>query len=145
MTTYFMRHPLFMDTNWKLGLIGRNGKGKTTLLRLLMGQYSYRGSISSSVLFDYFPFQIQKEDMERDTIEVIERIQPDYELWRSAGNWNFCIWRRYSLPSVSDAEPRRAHKGQLAVHFFPGKIIFCSLMSRRITWIWRPESCCVRT
>lgn len=71
-----------MDTNWKLGLIGRNGKGKTTLLRLLMGQYSYRGSISSSVLFDYFPFQIQKEDMERDTIEVIERIQPDYELWR---------------------------------------------------------------
>lgn len=71
-----------MDTNWKLGLIGRNGKGKTTLLRLLMGQYSYRGSISSSVLFDYFPFQIQKEDMERDTIEVIERIQPDYEQWR---------------------------------------------------------------
>ena len=71
-----------MDTHWKLGLIGRNGKGKTTLLRLLMGQYSYRGSISSSVLFDYFPFQIQKEDMERDTIEVIERIQPDYELWR---------------------------------------------------------------
>ena len=71
-----------MDTNWKLGLIGRNGKGKTTLLRLLMGQYSYRGSISSSVLFDYFPFQIQKEDIERDTIEVIERIQPDYEQWR---------------------------------------------------------------
>ena len=78
----FYEASFIMDTNWKLGLIGRNGKGKTTLLRLLMGQYSYRGSISSSVLFDYFPFQIQKEDMERDTIEVIERIQPDYELWR---------------------------------------------------------------
>ena len=78
----FYETSFIMDTNWKLGLIGRNGKGKTTLLRLLMGQYSYRGSISSSVLFDYFPFQIQKEDMERDTIEVIERIQPDYELWR---------------------------------------------------------------
>ncbi|MFQ7171037.1 MAG: ATP-binding cassette domain-containing protein [Thomasclavelia ramosa] len=25
-----------IDTNWKLGLIGRNGKGKTTLLELLM-------------------------------------------------------------------------------------------------------------
>ncbi|MCB5484556.1 ATP-binding cassette domain-containing protein, partial [Blautia faecis] len=24
-----------IDTNWKLGLIGRNGKGKTTLLELL--------------------------------------------------------------------------------------------------------------
>ena len=78
----FYEASFIMDTNWKLGLIGRNGKGKTTLLRLLMGQYSYRGSISSSVLFDYFPFQIQKEDMERDTIEVIERIQPDYEQWR---------------------------------------------------------------
>ena len=25
-----------IDTNWKLGLIGRNGKGKTTLLELLI-------------------------------------------------------------------------------------------------------------
>ena len=30
---------LQLDTNWKLGLIGRNGKGKTTLLKLLMGEY----------------------------------------------------------------------------------------------------------
>ena len=26
-----------IDTDWKLGLIGRNGKGKTTLLNLFMG------------------------------------------------------------------------------------------------------------
>ncbi len=25
-----------IDTNWKLGLIGRNGKGKSTFLQLLM-------------------------------------------------------------------------------------------------------------
>ena len=25
-----------IDTDWKLGLIGRNGKGKTTLLNLMM-------------------------------------------------------------------------------------------------------------
>ena len=28
---------LQLDTDWKLGLVGRNGRGKTTLLRLLEG------------------------------------------------------------------------------------------------------------
>ena len=35
-----------IDTNWKLGFIGRNGKGKTTFLNLLLGKYEYSGSIS---------------------------------------------------------------------------------------------------
>ena len=28
-----------VDTDWKLGFIGRNGKGKTTFLNLLLGKY----------------------------------------------------------------------------------------------------------
>ena len=44
-----------IDTNWKLGFIGRNGRGKTTFLKLLMGEYEYSGNIISSVEFEYFP------------------------------------------------------------------------------------------
>ena len=32
---------LTLDSSWRLGLVGRNGRGKTTLLRLLMGGYGY--------------------------------------------------------------------------------------------------------
>ena len=28
-----------IDTSWKLGFIGRNGRGKTTFLNLLLGKY----------------------------------------------------------------------------------------------------------
>lgn len=69
-----------IDTDWKLGFAGRNGRGKTTFLKLLMKEYEYRGSISASVSFDYFPFQV--EELSRNTIDVIESVQPDYELWK---------------------------------------------------------------
>lgn len=35
------------DTDWRLGLTGRNGRGKTTLLRLLQGQYPHQGTITA--------------------------------------------------------------------------------------------------
>ena len=38
-----------IDTNWKLGFIGRNGRGKTTFLKLLMGEYEYKGTISADI------------------------------------------------------------------------------------------------
>ena len=69
-----------IDTDWKLGFIARNGKGKTTFLNLLMGKMEYRGSISASVVFDYFPFEVK--DKSKNTIDVIEEIDPDYEFWK---------------------------------------------------------------
>lgn len=69
-----------IDTDWKLGFIGRNGKGKTTFLKLLMGKEEYRGSISASVEFDYFPYEIM--DKTQNTIDIVGKLYPDYELWR---------------------------------------------------------------
>ena len=59
-----------IDTDWKLGFIGRNGKGKTTFLNLLLGKYDYQGSITTDKVFDYFPYQIDKKDLELTVDEL---------------------------------------------------------------------------
>lgn len=71
-----------MDTNWKLGFTGRNGRGKTTFLNLLLGKYQYLGSISSSVEFSYFPYSVPDKNM--FAIDAVEAMHPDYEYWRLA-------------------------------------------------------------
>ena len=71
-----------IDTNWKLGFLGRNGKGKTTFLNLLMGKYSYEGSISAQTKFDLFPYHIDKHQMELSVADFMEELKPGCELWR---------------------------------------------------------------
>lgn len=71
-----------IDTNWKLGFIGRNGKGKTTFLNLLLGKYEYLGSISTSTVFDYFPYQLTEVQVKCPAIEFCEEIKPGCEQWR---------------------------------------------------------------
>ena len=68
-----------MDTDWKLGFVGRNGRGKTTLLQLLQGKYPYSGRISSSVPFSYFPYPVQ--DMGLPAEEVLQQVCPLAEEW----------------------------------------------------------------
>ena len=68
-----------IDTDWKLGLIGRNGKGKTTFLKLLQGKYKYNGKITKSVEVDYFPFEIKNKN--RMSIEIVNEIAPNAEDW----------------------------------------------------------------
>ncbi|AHV97457.1 Lsa family ABC-F type ribosomal protection protein [Paenibacillus sabinae] len=81
-----------IDTDWKLGFTGRNGRGKTTFLNLLLGKYEYSGTISANVNFEYFPFQV--ENKENLTYDVIEEIVPDYLHWK--------LQRELSLLNVSE-------------------------------------------
>ncbi|MDR1438466.1 MAG: ATP-binding cassette domain-containing protein [Clostridiales bacterium] len=69
-----------IDTDWKLGFCGRNGRGKTTFLRLLMGDYEYSGAISASASFDYFP--PQAGGAAQSTLDVLAGIAPNAELWQ---------------------------------------------------------------
>lgn len=68
-----------IDTEWNLGLIGRNGRGKTTLLKILLGEYEYSGRIVSSVLFDYFPFPVS--DKTQMTDDILTEICPNVPRW----------------------------------------------------------------
>lgn len=69
-----------IDTDWKLGLTGRNGRGKTTFLKLLLGSYEFSGSILSSVSFEYFPFNVA--DKTHNTIDIVDGICTDYPYWK---------------------------------------------------------------
>lgn len=71
-----------LDTDWKLGFTGRNGRGKTTFLNLLLGKYEYRGSIHSSVEFSCFPYSVP--DTAVTALEAVEIMDPSYEYWKVA-------------------------------------------------------------
>lgn len=71
-----------LDTDWKLGFIGRNGKGKTTFLHLLLGKYSYQGQITSSVTFDYFPYILTEDQMGLPAAEWMDVLKYGCESWR---------------------------------------------------------------
>ncbi len=68
---------LNINTSWKLGLIGRNARGKTTLLQLIMGKYAFSGSISSKKSFSYFPYEVT--DAHKNVIDIIG---DDWQIYR---------------------------------------------------------------
>ena len=69
-----------INTSWKLGFTGRNGRGKTTFLHVLLGKYEYSGHILADVEFDYFPYTV--EQPETMTLEALQTITPNLELWQ---------------------------------------------------------------
>ncbi len=68
-----------IDTDWKLGFTGRNGRGKTTFLNLLLGKYHYSGTIQANVDFEYFPYKVN--DTSQYALDVMKTICPTAEEW----------------------------------------------------------------
>ena len=92
-----------IDTDWKLGFVGRNGRGKTTFLNLLLGKYEYNGKIISSVQFDYFPCAVA--DKSRSTESVLQEVCPLAEEWEIMRELSYLevdadvLWREFGTLS----------------------------------------------
>lgn len=71
-----------VDTDWKMVLIGRNGKGKTTFLKILLGELQYQGTVTVSTSFEYFPYGLSQAHMAKAAADFLEEIHPDCELWK---------------------------------------------------------------
>lgn len=67
---------LNISTDWKLGLIGRNGKGKTTLLNLINKSITpVKGTVHTDIDTNYFPYY--PANIFDDTMNVIkENVTP---------------------------------------------------------------------
>ncbi len=70
---------IILDSDWKLGLIGRNGRGKTTLLKILEGELVGSGTINSSVNFSYFPIKIENKGLK--TLEIVKNSIAPFSEW----------------------------------------------------------------
>lgn len=95
-----------MDTEWKLGFVGRNGRGKTTFLKLLLGKYEHGGRITGPVEFEYFPFEVP--DQSRLTEEILRQINPRVQDWEMMRELSYLevredvLWRPFD--SLSKGE-----------------------------------------
>lgn len=71
---------LALDTRWRLGLVGRNGRGKTTLLKLLAGELDHDGSIRTPPGVAYFPYPVA--DPGQAGRVAVRATHPGLEDWR---------------------------------------------------------------
>jgi lincosamide and streptogramin A transport system ATP-binding/permease protein len=61
---------LLIDSGWRTGLVGRNGQGKSTLLRLIAGQLSpLAGELDVPVRTRYFPLEVNARLATRDAVK----------------------------------------------------------------------------
>ncbi len=100
-----------LDTNWRLGLIGRNGRGKTTLLRLFLGELPYSGTISNCTNFVYFPqTPVDSTLLARDVLAELYPLAEDWQLRRELNllgcDADEILWRPFD--TLSGGEQTKA-------------------------------------
>lgn len=67
----FTNTTLDLDTNWHLGLVGRNGRGKTTLLRILQQALPYSGTVTVPLQLQYFPQTLDETQLTLTAAQAI--------------------------------------------------------------------------
>ena len=73
---------LCLDSAWKTGLIGRNGRGKTTFLNLLCTRSTPSGGhVKTPVAAHYFPYQ--PHDTSLTTRETVKDAVAPFRVWES--------------------------------------------------------------
>lgn len=78
----FTNCQLDIDSSWKLGLLGRNGRGKTTLMKILLNQLPYRGKVISQLPFRYFPLRVTDVDQLAGQSVVDAALDPSLAEWQ---------------------------------------------------------------
>lgn len=69
---------LDLDSSWRLGLVGRNGRGKTTFLKILNRKLLGRGKIQTKLRLSYYPVSIH--DPKNITLYELQN-QMQFEQW----------------------------------------------------------------
>ena len=107
---------LILDDRWRTGLIGRNGRGKSSLLRLLTSQLEYTGNIEAPQRFVCFPLENLPGEM--NGRDAVLSCLPELEEWRLQREMN-----HLSLPEevlerpLQTLSPGEQTKLQLAALF----------------------------
>lgn len=91
---------LNLDDSWKLGLLGRNGRGKTTLMKILCQQLPYTGQVNSRLQFSYFPLAID-DDTAFAGDALLDAAPGQLEMWQIERELNLMkvdpamLWQPY--------------------------------------------------